>query len=293
MKLVDPPGPAEEQPPATKQDIENLGDKLVWPPTFTRDNRLQQMQQLLDEQDKVMDDSSLTDTEKVLRVAELKQLYNVHDRELFDQGRIGAVPPKPLTHTQHKKVKADESMDDAEDSDASDTTVMAEPEEDSEDEEDYTAAYSREDLLSMVKPHRRAKTRMMLKKLGADGKLTWDKQGHVFYRGKRIPNANMGELVQYFQSARKRHPLSPPLGGVVFGQALRKAHAMDDVLLGGPVDDDIRGVFKGHSPKTPRFSSPRVAAKKVRFGKASHRPSSSPIKRIPQDDTKLVEDWEY
>ena len=43
-----------------------------------------------------MKDPTLSDTEKVLRVAEYKQQYNVQDRELFAPKRLGAVPAQPL-----------------------------------------------------------------------------------------------------------------------------------------------------------------------------------------------------
>lgn len=43
-----------EDGPATKKDLHELGDKLVWPPEFTRDSKLKKMQSLLDQENAVM-----------------------------------------------------------------------------------------------------------------------------------------------------------------------------------------------------------------------------------------------
>lgn len=319
MKLVDEkPTHPQKEPPATKQDIENLGDKLVWPPVFTRDNRLLKMQKLLKLENEVMNDPSLSDTEKVLRVAQYKQQYSVQNKELFEPTRLGAVPPTPLQHALNGDVPvATATSDHSEDSDDSDATIIQRPYDDDDESEDDDALdptdeeevdfmpidYTPAALLSMVKPHRRTKTAIMLKKLAADGKIKWDFQGNVFYRGNRIPNANIGELVNYFQTAHKRQPLPRPAGDVIFGQALRKALATDDVQLGGPEDDDVRSVFKGQSPKTPRFATTKRASpkgrrpKKVKFSEALTSPSSRsdrrPHKRRRDEEDKSVTEWEY
>ena len=141
VKLIDnyPPGPStkdhipEQQSTATKQDIEDLGDKLVWPPTFTRDLRLRHMQKVLNEEDAVMQNTSLSDTEKVLRVAQLKQQYNVHDRELFGAKRLGAVPTKPLP-TMPPNDSPDIKQKAEDDSDVLDETDSDEEEEEYEGE---------------------------------------------------------------------------------------------------------------------------------------------------------------
>jgi hypothetical protein len=301
VKLVDEKQPVlppastnipERSTPATKKDIEELGDKLVWPPAFTRDSRLKKMQNVLDEEDRVMKDTTLSDTEKVLRVAELKQQYSVHDNELFSAKRLGAVPTKPLPTTVPLNEPADdEDEDDSDVSSETDAEVEEEYDEeseidDSEDDLEDTLTYTPQELVQNVKTHRRAKTRAMLKKLALDGKIKWDGQGNVYYKEKQIPQANISQLVGYFQTAHKQKHLPSPPGKKVFGQALRNAHAMEDVLLGGQQDDSIRTIFKGHTPKTPRFRPRRQSTTA-----ASSPPR--PIKRKRLDDSKIVRDWEH
>lgn len=341
VKLVDTPQmentqkeASKEDPasrmPASKEDIEHLADTLAWPPPFTRDIRLQKMQRLLKQENEVMNDPTLSDTEKVLRVAECKQQYNVQNKELFQPRRLSAVPPKPLPPPVDIKIADKTESEDfadsidsddydySDDSDVSFETVIArdpvrwDEDDDNDDEEEWEEEdapdqtpfdYTPAGLLKMVKPYRRAKTALMLKKLAADDKLKWDaERGNVFYRGDRIPYANIGELVAYFQSAHKKHPMPLPAGHVIFAQALRKAHATEDVQLGGPTDDEVRSVFTGHTPKTPRFAttnfkrvSPRGRVAKVnrrvRFSKALKSPPSSrrpTIKRKRQEGDKPV-----
>ena len=220
---------------ATKQDIEKLGEKLIWPPEFTRNTELTKMQELLGLQDKVMNDSSLTNTEKVLRVAEYKRQYNIHDNERFGPQpvKLGAVPPIPLTDTRYSS-----------DGELSDTSVVSDVVSDQEEETELTT----EELLKPIQPHRQQKAKLMLKKLAAEGSLKWDADGQVYYKGKIIEDANMGQLVRYFQTAHKKVPMDPPSGQVVFGEALRRADAMEDVQLGGEEDNGVREVFKGITP---------------------------------------------
>ena len=303
MKLSEDPSP---KAPATKQDIESLGDKLVWPPAFTRDIRLKKMQNLLKKEDDVMRDPSLTDTEKVLRVAEYKQKYNVQDKELFEPERLAAVPSQPLPPLT-SKIKAEKPNQDTDSdvSDTSDVTVIDQSDYDdlSDDDVDGQTDYLAEDLLQMVPPHRKAKTTVMLKKLAADGKLNWNNQGKVYYRGKKIPGSNIGHLVQYFQTAHKKNPLPQPHGAGIFAQALRKAQAFDDVLLGGQEDDNVRQIFKGHSPKTPGFHLSKFGSVKgTKFTKSRQQsrgsplssPSlSRPLKRRREEDIKTVTNLEY
>ena len=283
MKLSEDIPPEE---PATKQDIEDLGDKLVWPPPFTRDIRLKKMQNLLNKEEEVMKDPSLSDTEKVLRVAEYKQQYNVQDKELFEPERLGAVPSQPLPQPSTKAEKIDPDVD----SDASDETVIdqSEYEDLSEDEVDRTGP-SPEALIQRVAPYRRTKAKAMLKKLAADGKLTWDHRGKVYYKGKVIPGSNIQHLVQYFQTAHKRNPLPQPQGKNIFAQALRGAHALDDVLLGGEEDNNVRQILKGHSPKTPAFPLRRSRYEKARkLDKLASPDLSRPLKRRREEDVKTV-----
>ena len=312
VKLIDnyPPGPStkdhipEQQSTATKQDIEDLGDKLVWPPTFTRDLRLRHMQKVLNEEDAVMQNTSLSDTEKVLRVAQLKQQYNVHDRELFGAKRLGAVPTKPLP-TMSPNDSPDIKQKAEDDSDVLDETGSDEEEEyeeeykeleekeiedqssseslsDDSDLDHLQDGYTVANIIKSVPQHRRAKATKMLKKLAADRKITWDDQGEIYYRHKQITGANIGQLVKYFQTAHKKKPLPSPIGKRIFGHALRKADAMDDILLGGKQDDSVHKIFIGHSPKTPRFTSTMPATQ-----------FSTPIKRQRLDDSKVVDDWAF
>ena len=47
MKLTKDPVVQSGSGAATKEDIDKLGEKLVWPPEFTRDAKLKKMQKLL------------------------------------------------------------------------------------------------------------------------------------------------------------------------------------------------------------------------------------------------------
>ena len=294
MQLSDEPAPKE---PASKEDIETLGDKLVWPPPFTRDIRLKKMQQLLKKEEEVMRDPSLSDSEKVLRVAEIKQQYNVQDKEVFEPQRLGAVPAQPLPQAA-KKMKSEDSDDAAsDDSDTSVETVIdqSEYEDDlSDDDEIDQVGYSPESLLSLVAPYRKAKTSVMLKKLAVDGKLNWDGQGRVYYKGNKIPGSNIKDLVTYFQTAHKKSPLPQPPGKEIFGQALRKANALEDVLLGGREDDSVRSVFKGRTPKTPWSRSRKFPQQARKPREKMVSPGlSRPTKRRREEDTKTVTHLEY
>lgn len=250
MKLSDSPVQSGSGA-ATKEDIKTLGDKLVWPPEFTRDPNLKKMQTLLKLEEEVVNNDSLTDTEKVLRVAEYKRQYNLHDNERFEPLKLGAIPPAPLIELK----KEEESSDDI--SDVDEQTVLYEG-----------------DLLKPIQQHRRQKAYLMLKKLAAEGSLRWDADGTVYYKGKLVEGANMGKLVHYFQTAHKRNPLNPPEGQVIFGKALRSANAMEDVQLGGEDDDVVRQVFRGNTPA--RFNpygertKPRQRKMKSSINKGSH-----------------------
>jgi len=257
---------------ATKQDIENLGDKLVWPPEFTRDSKLKKMQSLIDKEDAVMDNVSLTDTEKVLKVGELKRQFNVYNDDI--PLRLGAVPPVPLIKSENVPKYE----------------TYSEDEGDYEDESDYEA--DREDLpeqteihaatfLKSIADYRKPKGKLMLKKLAAAGLLKWDGSGNVFYNGQPIEGASMGELVHYFQTAHKRRSIKPPVGQVMFSQALRHAGAMEDVQLGGQHDEQVRQVFKGITP---------ARAQKRRAGRFS--PHSSSASGLHKSGDKTVEQLE-
>jgi len=222
---------------ATKKDIDDLEDKLVWPPEFTRDVKLKKMQKLLDRETEVMNDPSLTNTEKVLRVGEIKRQFEVHHNDL--PMKIGAVPPVPLkseTKVTETKVEDTES----------------EEEEEEEDSLPQQTELHAAELLKPLQDYRKPKARLMLKKLAAAGSLNWDDRGNVYHNGSIVPGAHMGELVQYFQTARKQKPLTPPMGQVMFSHALRHAGAMEDVALGGVEDDEVRQVFKGITPVRAR-----------------------------------------
>ena len=296
MKLSEGITPTEA---ATKQDIQDLGDKLVWPPAFTRDIRLKKMQNMLNKEEEVMRDPTLSDAEKVLRVAEYKQQYNVQDKELFEPGRLGAVPSKPLTKPATKSSKTDPGIESDVDSDVSDETVidLSEYEDLPEDDDgidDDQVGSSPAALIQMVAPYRRQKAQLMLKKLAADGRLKWDHQGKVYYNGKVVPGSNIQHLVQYFQTAHKKNPMPQPQGKNIFAQALRRAHALDDVLLGGDEDNNVRQIFRGHSPKTPGFPLRKSHYGKARkHGKPGHSALSSPdlsrpLKRRREEDIKTV-----
>lgn len=213
-----------EDGPATKKDLHELGDKLVWPPEFTRDSKLKKMQSLLDQENAVMNDPSLSDTEKVLRVGELKRQFNVYKNNR--PMRLAAVPPVPLI----------EVSDDEEDEDLPEQSEL-----------------HADELLKPVAAYRRAKAKLMLKKLANAGLLKWDSSGNVFFRGKPVQGANMGQLVHYFQTAHRREPIDPPVGQMMFSHALRHAGAMEDVQLGGKEDEQVRQVFRGITPKTSRL----------------------------------------
>ena len=299
VKLVDekpslvPPastGIPEKKTPATKKDIEELGDRLIWPPPFTRDLRLNKMQTALNDEDAVMQDTSLSDTEKVLRVAELKQQYNVHDNELFGAKRLGAVPNKPLrmlppNDTVDMKDESDSEtlngMDtDEEETEEDEQSITDEDSDDSED--DIQALYPHDELLENIKPYRKQNAKAMLKKLTADGRLRWDGRGNVFYKDRQVPGANIKQLVNYFQTAHRKRVLPNPAGKNIFGQALRHAHANEDVLLGGKQDERIRTIFKGYPPKTPGFR----ASRKPPQSSPTRTPRS--IKRRRVDNSKVV-----
>ena len=117
MKLTKDPVVQSGSGAATKEDIDKLGEKLVWPPEFTRDAKLKKMQKLLKLEKEVMEDSSLTDTEKVLRVAEYKRQYNLHDNERFDPQplKLGAIPPVPLIDTKSEASSDEEEAREAQD----------------------------------------------------------------------------------------------------------------------------------------------------------------------------------
>jgi len=220
MKLTE----GEPLQQATKKDLHDLGEKLVWPPEFTRESKLKKMQALLDEEKAVTTDPSLTDTEKVLRVGDLKRQFNVYNDDRPTR-RIGAVPPVPLAE------------------------IKTEDDEDDDDLPEQTELHATE-LLKPIVAYRRGKARLMLKKLAAAGLLKWDAQGNVIYDGKPIRGAHMGDLVHYFQTAHKKDPIKPPPAGqVLFSHALRHAGATEDIRLGGVEDDEVRKVFRGITPK--------------------------------------------
>lgn len=276
MTLVDAPASSNSSvvnSNATKRDIDDLGEKLVWPPEFTRDIRLRKMQKLLDMEDDVRNNPKLSDTEKVLRVAEFKRQYNIHDNERYEPAlqKVGAVPPMPL-HVKANKTE-DSDTDDASDTD-SDTDTMLQM---SGEDEDSVSAQTDENIQELLKPiqaHRKQKAKLMLKKLASEGTIKWDTEGNVFYKGQHMPGANMSQLVTYFQTAHKKYPIPPPEGYVAFGRALRKAHATEDVQLGGVEDDEVRNVFKGHTPATPRFRKASLAG---RISKPKSHKKKSPI----------------
>ena len=247
MKLV---SDEKHSDAATKQDIDDLGQKLVWPPVFTRDIRLQKMQELLKQEEKAMSDPKLTDTEKVLRVGEYKRQYNILDNERYepvDHVKFGAVPVQPLPEETY-------DFSDTESSDGSFHTITGVDDDDTEWEEDTVPMptdIQMENLLKPIKDYRKSKAKLMLQKLASDGSLKWDSEGNVFFKGRLIPGAKMDHLVTYFQTAHKKNPLAKPVGHTTFGHALRKADAMGDVKLGGREDDNIRAVFKGYTPAAP------------------------------------------
>lgn len=262
MKLSDTPVVQSGRGAATKEDVEKLGDRLVWPPEFTRDPNLKNMQKLLDLEEEVINNDSLTDTEKVLRVGEYKRQYNLHDSERFEPQplKLGAIPPKPLIAPKPEaKGEEDSDAGDDDEDDISDVegaigpvpsieTKSEEEEEDMDYDVDSQTDLHESELLKSIKSHRHTHAKRMLKKLAADGALKWDSDGTVYYRGNLIRGADMKKLVHYFQTSHKRNPISSPTGKVIFGEALRSARAMEDIKLGGIEDDVIREVFRGITP---------------------------------------------
>lgn len=248
MEIVADNKPASSSDqPATKGDIESV----IWPPKFTRDIRLQKMQDLLKHEEDVLRDPTLSDADKVRKVAGYKQRYNIHDNDRFETGPVGAIPPTPLP------VQSIKSEDETTNFDLNDLDYLDDLDEEEEDiEEDVIIPEKlppHELFLKNVPNYRKGKARSMLNQLAAEGSLRWDHDGNITYKGKPISNANMHELVNYFQTAHKKTPMDKPIGNKIFGYALRKAGAINTILLGGDEDNDVRELFLGLSPKTPRF----------------------------------------
>lgn len=275
MKLSDHPV-QEGRGAATKEDIEKLGDKLVWPPEFTRDPNLKKMQKLLHLEEEVITDDKLTDTEKVLRVAEYKRQYNLHDSERFEPQplKLGAIPPTPLIAPKSEEQESDDDISDVDGAYSPAPSMEHKEEEDIDDDisdEESQMDLHENELLKSVKASRLGKAKLMLKKLASNGSLRWEQDGRVYYNGKLIKGADMKKLVHYFQTSHKRQPLSPPTGQVIFGEALRRSRATEDVVLGGENDDVVREVFRGVTP-FPRADRKETRPRKRQSSAASLTP---------------------
>lgn len=74
------------QSPATHQDIKDLEKKLTWPPPFTRDINLQQMQHHKDSLDRVWDDPNLDPSTKLIRAGYHSQMFAIANKKCFKKG---------------------------------------------------------------------------------------------------------------------------------------------------------------------------------------------------------------
>mgnify|MGYP001172490071 CR=1 FL=1 len=75
---------------ATRKDIKELEKNLIWPPAFTRDINLVQMQQQKDSLDRVWGDSKLDPTTKLIQAGYHSHLFAIANKKYFNRSAPGA-----------------------------------------------------------------------------------------------------------------------------------------------------------------------------------------------------------
>jgi hypothetical protein len=170
-----------------KQDIDDLKDAIAWPPAFMRDPAVVQMDTHTKAMAELMQDESLSDTDKILTVGYHVHMFNLNkdkywgnvDLKLPTQpppiqlpGPIQFTGKQATTALQHSSIKQ---------------------------------------AIKLVPADRKAYATNMLKKMQANG-VSWDGNGHVTSFGTGdagVMGANIQDLMRYVQSDNKKGEEQP------------------------------------------------------------------------------------
>ena len=116
-----------------------------------------------------------------------------------------------------------------------------------------SAASPADDLESQIiksvnKPGQK-KAGLLLDHLKKSKVLTWNKEGEISYRGRRVPDSNIVDLMSETQRQKPLRHREPPAGLEQFAQALKETHAPKGYVTNRDV---IKAMDKPGKISTPR-----------------------------------------
>lgn len=215
----------DKETPATKEDISDLKQSLVWPPEYTRDSDLVKASNLRQEKESILNNLSLSPGDKLKLLSELDQNFN-----LFQSKAENLFQPSN-THTNTDQFIS------------------------SVNSFEHGKPLSIDEIATnlKLKGERKYKAGQILKKITKLKGVVWNSKGELYDPNSRqsIPNSDIHELIKYDLQPNKLNTLTPT-GYYLFTQ-LKALSKLEDVSSGS--EDDSEDYYS----EVEEFRSPQLA----------------------------------